>query len=75
MCEIKANTGNALKPEKKDWDLEKMQYLLEQNYVQYALWLNFFHLHTEDGNGLSWSKPMKDKELWICAVRLPSLKK
>lgn len=72
LCEIKANSSNKIDGSSKDWDIEKLEYLLNQNYVRHALWLNFFHQHSKKGTGIEWSKPIKDKELWVCTIKLPA---
>ena len=70
LCEIKANSSNRPIGSDKDWDVEKLEYLLTQNYVRHALWLNFFHKRSKK-KAITWSKPLKDRELWVCTVNLP----
>jgi hypothetical protein len=71
LCEIKANSSNRVIGSDKDWDVEKLEYLLTQNYVRHALWLNFFHQRSKKKKAINWSKPLKDRELWVCTVNLP----
>lgn len=57
----------------KNWDIEKMEYLLHQGDTQYACWLNFCWKRTKKGNGISW-KLSDSEKLWICKVMLPASK-
>lgn len=70
VCEIKFGGKK-----KRNWDIEKMKYLLTQNDTKYACWLNFFRKRAEEGNGITWKKSItKKKKLWFCEAMLPASK-
>jgi hypothetical protein len=44
------------------WDLQKMEYLMDQGRVQYGCWIN---MHQRVGEGVRWTRE-HDKRLWRC---------
>jgi hypothetical protein len=71
LCEIKTNSGKGVSHGNKAWDVEKMEYIINQNYAQYGVWLNLFHRHAKKGNGITWQSLLKKSKLWVCTVELP----
>jgi hypothetical protein len=68
VCEIKLDGKK-----ERDWDVEKMGYLLSQGDARYGCWLNVFRKRAKTGNGILWDKSAKDGRIWICDVMLPKL--
>lgn len=67
-CEIKYTTN-----EPGAWDIEKLEYLIEQKRIRFGGWLTMRFQRAKKGNGLLWKRNKLGSHLWTCEAFLPAL--
>jgi hypothetical protein len=74
ICEIKVNSKiNTVKSENSNWDIKKMEQLIESKDVQYGCWLNFIYkLEPDNAENVEWEYDKKGK-LWKINCYFPRL--
>lgn len=65
-CEIKYTFS-----EPDNWDVEKLEYLIQQTKVEFGCWLMLIKKEAKGHASIVWQKDKANGKLWACKAYLP----